>query len=173
MKTRSLFHVGLCVSDIDRSLRFYSEVVGLRAGAPMTYRAPLPNDAADGATRLENVRTLLDNTEMSVRTAYLTNDEWTLQLIEYSNGGGEPLDLAHNRPGCAHFCIYVNDADAKRAELVSRDDVTITSEVIQLGPQMRSFYTSDPDGLPVEFLQLTGGVDHETVLAERGLPRSD
>ena len=26
----------------------------------------------------------------------------------------------------------------------------------QIAPTMRSFYTEDPDGVPVEFLQLTG-----------------
>jgi len=151
-----LFHVGLCVADVERSLAFYRDIVGLRAGGIVGHRNP-------------NFDDLSNNTGTIVRVAYLTNGLWTLQLIQYVAAGGEPLALSHSRPGCAHLSFYVDDADAKRAELVARGDVTITSQVVQLGPTMRSFYTVDPDGLPVEFLELTGGATHGSVLADAGL----
>jgi hypothetical protein len=33
--------------------------------------------------------------------------------------------------------------------------VKITSGLVQIAPNLRSFYTEDPDSVPVEFLQLT------------------
>jgi len=33
--------------------------------------------------------------------------------------------------------------------------IKITSGLVQIAPHMRSFYTEDPDGVPVEFLQVT------------------
>jgi catechol 2,3-dioxygenase-like lactoylglutathione lyase family enzyme len=153
MRPLALFHVGLCVADIERSLAFYRDIVGLRAGEIVDHENP-------------NFDELSGNPGTNVRVVYLTNGPWTLQLIEYVAAGGPPLVLAHNRPGCGHLCFYVEDADAKRAELVARGDVTITSDVVQLGLTMRSFYTMDPDGLPVEFLQLTGGATHESVLRD-------
>jgi hypothetical protein len=39
--------------------------------------------------------------------------------------------------------------------LKRRGDVTITSGLVQIARNMRSFYTEDPDGVPVEFLQIT------------------
>jgi len=33
--------------------------------------------------------------------------------------------------------------------------VKITSGLVQIARNMRSFYTEDPDGVPVEFLQRT------------------
>ena len=40
-------------------------------------------------------------------------------------------------------------------EVQQRGDVTITSGLVQIAPTMRSFYTEDPDGMPVEFLQVS------------------
>lgn len=41
--------------------------------------------------------------------------------------------------------------EAKYKEVQRRRDVKITSGLVQIAPTMRSFYTEDPDGLPVEF----------------------
>jgi hypothetical protein len=78
-----------------------------------------------------------------------------LQLIEYVAKGGVTLDLHHNNVGSPHLCIYVPDVEAKYKEVQQRGDVTITSGLVQIAPNMRSFYTEDPDGVPVEFLQRT------------------
>jgi len=78
-----------------------------------------------------------------------------LQLLEYKAGGGSTLDLHHNNIGSPHFCFYVRDIEAKCAEVKERDDVKITSGIVPIAPNMRSFYTEDPDGVPVEFLQPT------------------
>jgi hypothetical protein len=41
------------------------------------------------------------------------------------------------------------------AELSARGDVKSTSEIVQVSPSMRSFFTIDPDGVPIEFMELT------------------
>ena len=58
-------------------------------------------------------------------------------------------------PGSPHISFYVPDVEAKYADLKRRGDVRITSGLVQIAPNMRSFYTEDPDGVPVEFLQMT------------------
>ena len=78
-----------------------------------------------------------------------------LQLIEYAAGGGFTLDLHHNNVGSPHMSFYVPDVEAKYKEVQGRGNVKITSGLVQITPNMRSFYTEDPDGVPVEFLQLT------------------
>jgi hypothetical protein len=47
----------------------------------------------------------------------------------------------------------VPDVDAKYAEVKARGDVKITTPINQMGSALRGFYTEDPDGLPVEFVQ--------------------
>jgi hypothetical protein len=53
-----------------------------------------------------------------------------------------------------HFSFFVDDVDSKRAEIEQRGDVKVISDVVQITPSMRSFYVADPDGVPVEFLQV-------------------
>jgi catechol 2,3-dioxygenase-like lactoylglutathione lyase family enzyme len=51
-----------------------------------------------------------------------------------------------------HLCINVVDVEAKRAAVVAAG-LAATPIVALPAPGMRSFYTADPDGIPVEFLQ--------------------
>jgi catechol 2,3-dioxygenase-like lactoylglutathione lyase family enzyme len=152
--------MGLCVADINASLQYYRGVVGFEGGTPIDHRSATFDE-------------LSNNHGTHTRVAYLRRGHFILQLIQYVAAGDTALELHHNKPGCAHLCFYVDDVDATYERLVDRGDVVITSKVVQLGPSMRSFYTNDPDGLPVEFLQLTGGATAESVLVDGGLVRSD
>jgi catechol 2,3-dioxygenase-like lactoylglutathione lyase family enzyme len=139
-----LFHVGLTVKNLERSIAFYRDVVGMK----------------ETEFRFDNAKskefdTLTNNPGAELKVAHLTLDSFMLQLIEYVAGGGTTLDLHHNNVGSPHLCIYVPDVEAKLKEVRQRGDVVITSGLVQIAPNMRSFYTEDPDGVPVEFLQRT------------------
>jgi lactoylglutathione lyase len=137
-----LFHVGLTVKDLERSLAFYRDVAGMKAG-----------EIFDGQSK--EFDTLTNNPGARLRGVHLTAGPVMLQLLEYKAGGGSVLDLHHNNVGSPHFCFYVPDVEAKYAEVQQRGDVRITSGLVQIARNMRSFYTEDPDGVPVEFLQRT------------------
>ncbi len=137
-----LFHVGLTVKNLERSLAFYRDV------AEMTEEEHLE-------VRSKAFDTLTNNPGAALKVAHLTAGTFMLQLIEYAAGGGSTLDLHHNNVGSPHMSFYVPNVEAKYKEVQRRGDVKITSGLVQIAPTMRSFYTEDPDGLPVEFLQLT------------------
>jgi catechol 2,3-dioxygenase-like lactoylglutathione lyase family enzyme len=137
-----LFHVGLTVKDLERSLRFYRDVAQMTGG-----------EIFDG--RSKEFDTLTNNPGAQLRCVHLKAGSFILQLLEYKAGGGGVLDLHHNKVGSPHLSFYVPDVEAKYAELKRRGDVTITSGLVQIARNMRSFYTEDPDGVPVEFLQIT------------------
>ena len=137
-----LFHAGLTVKDLDRSLTFYREVAGMAAG-----KVQLGQSA--------EFDTLTNNPGARLRAVHLRAGSFMLQLLEYQAGGGTTLDLHHNNVGSPHFCFGVPDVDAKYAEVQARGDVKITSGIVQIARNARSFYTEDPDGVPVEFVQIT------------------
>jgi len=137
-----LFHVGLTVKDLEQSLKFYREVAGMTA-----------SEIFDGQSR--EFDTLTNNPGARLRGVHLKAGPFMLQLLEYKAGGGDMLDLHHNKAGSPHLSFYVPDVEAKYADLKKRGDVTITSGLVQIARNMRSFYTEDPDGVPVEFLQIT------------------
>jgi catechol 2,3-dioxygenase-like lactoylglutathione lyase family enzyme len=141
-----LFHVGLTVGDLDRSIAFYSGVAGLEVVERLHRRSQAFDELMSNKAATE------------VKVAYLSADGVLLQLIEYVTGGAGTLELEHNKVGNPHLCFYVDDAHAFHDELRRRGDVEITSSVTQVAPTMLSFYTRDPDGVPVEFLQRTAPV---------------
>jgi catechol 2,3-dioxygenase-like lactoylglutathione lyase family enzyme len=122
-------------------------------------------------TRTEDVSAEVDVTFFGIQSAAfdeLTNnpgavfkyinlkmpDGFILQLIEYSEGAGRALELDHNRAGSPHLAVFVDDVDAKFEEIKNRPGVEPMSAIVTIQPDMRSFYVRDPDGLPVEFLQV-------------------
>jgi catechol 2,3-dioxygenase-like lactoylglutathione lyase family enzyme len=134
------WHVGVTVSDMDRSLEFYRDVVGMQVQADDLH-----------VDDMEQFDALTDNRGSKLRVAWLNDGVFTLQLIQYLAAGGATLELRHHNVGSPHLSFFVADADAKYKEVRARGDVKVTSEVIQLGPKSRTFYVEDPDGLPVEF----------------------
>jgi len=137
-----LFHVGLTVKDLELSLKFYRDVAGMKAGQIFGGQS-------------QEFDALTNNPGARLRGVHLTSGPFMLQLLEYKAGGAEALDLHHNKIGSPHLSFYVPDVEAKYNELKQPGDVTITSGLVQIARNMRSFYTEDPDGVPVEFLQVS------------------
>ena len=115
-------------------LAFYRDVAGMNEGA-----------IVEGENRQSGQ-------PVRMRMIHLATGSFLLQLIEY-NPAGKTLELQQNNIGCIHISFYVPDVDAKYAEIKARGDVKITTPINQMGSQLRGFYTEDPDGLPVEFVQ--------------------
>lgn len=140
-----LYHVGLTVKDLERSIAFYRDVAGMEEqGAPRVIRQDREFD------------TLVNNAGVEIKVANLTAGPFMLQLIEYTAAGGVTLDIHHNNVGSPHLCFYVADVDGKYEELQRHGDVVITSPIVQhVRSGVGSFYTEDPDGVPVEFYQMS------------------
>lgn len=135
-------HVGIAVHDIEASIAFYRDVVGMVPERP-------------GTVHLEGrwFDTLTRNQGAKIEVAMLRLGGTTLQLVQYHAGGAAAVATGHNRPGNVHFCIEVDDVDACHAEIVAsgRHHPTDIVEIMDTG--FRSFYVEDPDGIPVELLQ--------------------
>ncbi len=141
-ETKTLLHVGLTVADMAAAVAFYRDVVGMTVSSEFVGH----NDWFDELT---------SNPGAELCVTHLRLGAYELQLIEYLAGGhAEPAPIAHNRVGSPHMCFLVTDVEAKFAELTERGDVTITSDVIDIAAGARSFYVADPDGVPVEFVQI-------------------
>jgi catechol 2,3-dioxygenase-like lactoylglutathione lyase family enzyme len=135
-----LWHAGLTVKDMERSVRFYCDV----AGMVEERRAVLKSDAFD---------TLTNNRGADILVTYLSAGPFTLQLVQYLAGGAGAAGVAHNSIGSPHLCFRVADVEKKFRDISARGHVNVTSPVVQIRETMRSFYVADPDGVPVEFLQ--------------------
>jgi catechol 2,3-dioxygenase-like lactoylglutathione lyase family enzyme len=144
MSLTSLYHVGLTVSNLERSMAFYQDAVGMA----VEYSADLSSDSFDKLIAIKGI---------GIKFCYLTLGGFRLQLIEYVSGGDEAhLELRHNKVGNPHISLWVDDVESQYAKLQALDGVNITSEIIlQKSDDIaaRTFYVTDPDGVQVEFCQ--------------------
>jgi len=137
-------HVSVTSGDLDRSLRFYADVLGLRLRARGEQRGG--DFAITGLAAAE------------VRWADLEFEcGGVLELIEYLAPAGTATRPAPNDPGATHIALRVRDADAAFARLreagvsVRSEPTTIESPGAWNGA--RAFYAVDPDGVTVELIQ--------------------
>lgn len=142
------FHGGITVSDMDRSLRFYHEGLGLEI---------LFDRILDGPY----LPVVLGLSFTSIRAVYLIiPGGGYVELLQYQ---GIETFPARSRPcdfGAGHLCLYVDDVEEMHGRLVSMGHHSRGGVVdITAGPNTgaRSTYMADPDGYSVELFQKKPG----------------
>ncbi len=146
MKT-AIHHVGLTVKDIDRSIQFYSEVLGC------TVIERMESDDPDIATI-----TGLSGARVIAADLRLPNGD-ELELVEYTFPSGRPLTQQSCDPGHTHIGFCVDDADAAYERLVRmggtpRSRPTQITAPGSLWDGSRVFYALDLDGRTIEIVQM-------------------
>ena len=143
----AVHHVSFTVSDMEQSLDFYRGALGFEVLNDRTVEGSF----AETVTTLKGVR---------MRIIHLSGYGQGLELIQYLAAAGQPEAPRTCDTGSAHLCYVVDDIEAEIARL-SELGVRFLSEVMTVegGPNAgnRMVYFLDPDGIPMEFTQPTGG----------------
>ena len=156
-------HVSVSCSDLDQSLTFYCELLGMRLRG---------RGEAEGAKEFE----ITGISDARVRWADIElRHGQVLELIEYVEPRGTPARPQINDPGATHISLRVSDIAAVHARLVEAGVETRTEpiEITDPGPWQgaRAFYASDPDGVTVELIQTPPGWERRDGLVEVAGPR--
>jgi catechol 2,3-dioxygenase-like lactoylglutathione lyase family enzyme len=155
MRLNAIHHVGLVVRDLDRSIYFYHDLLGL----------PFANEPTpwfDGPDLARGVGV----PDARLRQVSLwVGANSTMELIEYANRPQSSVaPVPNNHLGAAHVCFLVDDVWATKAELEGKgvefySDVNVVDEGPLAG--WRWVYFSDPDGLALELVQVDYYVKEE------------
>jgi lactoylglutathione lyase len=136
-------HVGICVTDLDRSLRFYCDGLGFERGESF------PIDATFGAA-------LEVPGELSLTSQFIRREGLAVELLHYVTPApiGRPSEH-RNQLGLTHLSFYVDDVNVTAASLVAAGGTVIestrtTNEGIDL------VFLHDPDGVRIELMQALG-----------------
>jgi catechol 2,3-dioxygenase-like lactoylglutathione lyase family enzyme len=134
-------HVGLCVSDLDRSLRFYTEGLGFEV------QEQIPGD--DSFAALAEVEP-----PAALIAQFIAKDGIRLELLAWSVPGvqGEPSQT-RNQVGLTHLALNVDDVDEVAARLVSLGATVIEETSTQFSGGIKLLVVKDPDGTRVELVQ--------------------
>lgn len=142
---RAIHHTGISTGDIERSLRFYRDLLGFREVDRFSWQ--------QGTAGIDAVTGLKDS---AAKVALLRLDNAFLELFEYSSP--DPRSGDPRRPVCdhgiTHLCVEVTDIDAEYERLSAAGMIFHTAPVTG-GGGVRATYGRDPDGNVVELLELS------------------
>lgn len=144
-----VMHVGVTVSDMDRSIDFYQNILGL------TFQGELVMQGRE--TEL-----LFQRTNCKARVAYLNGSDHVMappiELIQFIDDQAEKVSSDLHRTSISEICFRVSDIDKAYRHLIAHG-VDCLSE-----PQLFDFtdagfgkskaiYFRDPDGVVLELMQ--------------------
>ena len=138
-------HTGLTVSNLERSLAFWQDVLGFE----LSHRAHHTGDLASEVTGVPGA-------EISI--AVLKAPGHRIELLEYHAPPDRKrhIDLRPCDVGSVHVALTVDNLDAVLERIaVSGWKAVGSPQTLQSGPNAgkRVIYVRDPDGTTIEFMQ--------------------
>jgi lactoylglutathione lyase len=156
MASLRVSHLGLCVADLERSLRFWRDGLGFRERSSL--------DVAGAAAE-----TLLGLGDVKLRAVYLERDGLRLELLHFLSPGhrGEATPGPMNelgltpRPmnelGLTHLSVRVDDLDAALARLAGCGGRVLAGTRVAIpAARTRAAFVLAPDGTRVELVEAPG-----------------
>ena len=138
-----IHHVSFCVSDMERSLRFYRDGLGFDVLSDRTIQGPVP----EKVIQLRGAH---------LRLVHLRGHGLGLELIQYYAPEGLPRAVRPCDVGSAHICFLVDDIDGEMERLTGHGARFLSDAMtVEGGPNAgnRYVYFLDPDDIPLELSQ--------------------
>lgn len=155
-QVRAVNAIGITISDMDRSVKFYSEVLGFKK----------LGDAEYSGNDYESLNGLFG---LRMRVVRMQLGDEFIELIDYLTAGGRsiPEDFRSNDLSFQHIAIVVSDMDAAYNRLRKHNVVHVST-----GPQtlpvsnvaaagIKAFYFQDPDKHNLELIYFPKGKGQE------------
>jgi catechol 2,3-dioxygenase-like lactoylglutathione lyase family enzyme len=153
VRVLSTGHTGITVSDLERSIRFYRDLLGCEVSPPVRAEGPL----------FETI-TGVPGCQIDVAFARVTGH--VIELLCYRNPPGEASTLRACDPGFMHVCLKVSDLN-RVVDMVRSAGFQPVGPVQRAagGPVdgLRVVYVRDPDGVVLELIEEPPGVVLEDV----------
>jgi catechol 2,3-dioxygenase-like lactoylglutathione lyase family enzyme len=132
-------HVGITVSDLDRSLEWYGRILGLMESMRSGGSGP-------------EVSEIMQVPDADVTAVFLRVGDVFVELLQHKPSG-RPFDRRNDDTGAVHVCFLVDDVDAAYAAL-KEEGVSLNAP--PLHPTEGALegwgviYFRDPDGIQLE-----------------------
>ena len=137
-------HTGITVSDIERSLNFWRDVLGFE----LSHRAHQKGELAEQITGVIDAEILI---------AVLKAPGHKIELLQYlAPADRKHLDATPCDVGFAHIALTVNDLDDVLEKVAASGwKAAGNPQTLTTGPNAgkRVIYVRDPDGTTIEFMQ--------------------
>ena len=141
-------HTAFHVADLRRSIAFYRDLLGFEL-------------VWERVNSEEYVRRIVGYPDAVLHQALLRcpGSDHHLELIDYRGVERHPVDTSPPNPGTAHICLLVQDLRFEYDRLTAAGVRSVGEPVlVTKGPNegRLAVYMIDPDGFPVELVEVTG-----------------
>jgi catechol 2,3-dioxygenase-like lactoylglutathione lyase family enzyme len=140
-------HAGVTVADVERSLRFYRDTLGLRVISDSILTSP-------------ELAALLGLDSVELRSVDLdSGDGRVFELLHYIRPAGRHVDYESRDPATGHVAFTVDDLEAVRERITAGGGKVISSAPLHVHSPGGAFdgaiclYVRDPDGMILELVQ--------------------
>ncbi|NLB84047.1 MAG: hypothetical protein GX791_07355 [Synergistaceae bacterium] len=137
-----LHHASFTVEDLDRSVTFYRDFLGMKLDGIWERESAYAQDV----TGIAGAR---------LRLAYFSLENASFELVEYLEGKGQIIDTSPNNIGSAHVCFITTDFDGivgRLGEWGGKIAGKISTVPAGVNRGKRVAYVEDPDGNTLEIL---------------------
>jgi catechol 2,3-dioxygenase-like lactoylglutathione lyase family enzyme len=138
-------HIGLCVVDVARSLRFYTGALGFEKAE--TY------EVDDTFAPVLEV-----GPPVKLQSQFVRKDGVQLEFLEYVVPGHQGSDQRRpmNQLGLTHLSVTVDAIEPVVDAVVAHGGTVHRETYLDNGPGGEFIYCTDPDGIRVELMRLPG-----------------
>jgi lactoylglutathione lyase len=135
-------HFGICVSDLERSLRFYCEGLGFEPGQSHSLGAEFGP--------------LMEVESPKLESRFIRRDGVSIELLWFAQPGhvGPAERRPMNQLGLTHLSFRVDDVEASAARLERLGGTVHTHTRSTFAPTLDFVYCTDPDGVRIELMRL-------------------
>ncbi len=143
-------HTSFTVSEIERSIRFYTDILGGKLTRRWERSGP-------------EIQQVVGVKGAHLKMALVQIGTLNLELIQYASGGAPAINPTINQPGTAHIGFSVDDVDKFAGQLGSKGvrfygalasvPPAGSSPGTKPPPGARAVYFADPDGITLEIAQ--------------------
>ena len=135
-------HTGIITRDINKSLYFYKNILGLR----------LIQDFTDSSDYINEITGLKGAIVHFIKLKCL--DGSVLELLEYTSHQTESIKSSIINVGICHIALRVNNANDAYKKLVDEKIKVISKPVLSSEGIAKVFFCLDPDGVRVEIVEM-------------------
>jgi catechol 2,3-dioxygenase-like lactoylglutathione lyase family enzyme len=135
-------HLGVCVSDLDRSIAFYRDGLGMEEVGRLHVAG-------------EPTATLFEMADVDLDLVYLQRDGLRIELIGYGGPGPRPAKGPRpmDEPGFTHLSVRIADPGVLVERLVGLGGRALAATEVVFARGNRGVMVLDPDGVRIELIE--------------------
>ena len=135
-------HIGVIVEDMDASLHFYRDMLGLE----------VIQDFTDNSDYINTITGIHDADVHMIKLK--TQDGIVLEILEYRNHKTELLKHPIYNAGICHIAFRVENADETHKLLVQNNVKVISKPVLSSEKIAKVFFCFDPNNVRIEIVEM-------------------